>query len=177
MKFLQDFCVRFGSLRSLSEAFYLTFLGIVLGSTLVLGAIVAPVVFKAALFMDLPAADLLASGRLMSEIFRRFSYILAFASLLIAAYEIWSFFADGREQTAQTGLEIAIKSAAAIAVISSAAFAFYYTPEVLRMQELGAEAIDSARFSAIHRQAESVFKILSASLFALLFARLVAIKF
>ncbi|GHS88570.1 hypothetical protein FACS189487_07120 [Campylobacterota bacterium] len=159
-------CGSFG-FKPILDAAYIIVLGLALGSAVTLGALTAPVVFKAALYMDNPSVDLLASGSLMSEIFRRFAYFLTLVLIFIAVYEVRRFKLERRAATL---------AAAVITLIAGGAFAWYYTPEVLRMQELGGEAIASIHFASIHRQAEAVFKIFAASCFTLLTIRVMALS-
>ena len=62
--------------QSYIKTFYILILGFVFSGTLILGAIVAPVVFHSSEFISNVALTRFENGELMSEIFRRFSMII-----------------------------------------------------------------------------------------------------
>ncbi|MDR3346982.1 MAG: DUF4149 domain-containing protein [Helicobacteraceae bacterium] len=147
---------------------YFVVIGALLGATFTLGAFVAPVIFKATLFFDNLPIDVYQSGRLMSEIFRRFNYLLIFALIVVAAYEIWRFVVKDRSK-------IAMVSAIAVLVFGSL-FAAYYVPEILYLQSLGVSHLQTAEFDAIHTQSEYVFKLLLFANLALLITHLLRFR-
>lgn len=142
--------------KSILNASYITLLAILLGSTIALGALVAPVIFKANLFFSNTFIDQYESGRLMSEIFRRYSYLLIVSIAAITTFEAYKMVVKDR------ALFITLFSA--MTIISGSLFAFYYTPEILKMVNLGIEAMDSEHFQQIHIESEICFKLLSASI-------------
>lgn len=150
------------------NGFYLVLIGVLLGATLALGAFVAPVVFKASLFLDQAVLDTYESGRLMSEVFRRYAHLLVVSLMMVALYEGWRIFKGERG--------IALIAAAAAVLISGGAFAFYYTPEILTLQSQGVEATLTAGFETVHRQAEAAFKLQSFALGVLLFLRVLRLQ-
>jgi hypothetical protein len=145
------------------ETLYIALLGVTLGATITLGAIVAPVVFKAAMYIDNVEIDVFASGRLMSEIFRRYAIFASIALAYSAFYEIWRFWKGDRF--------ISILTLAAIAFVSGGLFAWYYTPAILALQDSGIEATQTLKFDSLHSQSVSVFKIFALSSGALLIYR------
>lgn len=154
--------------EGLINGFYLVLLGVTLGSTLALGAFVAPVIFKASLFLEHLALDTYESGRLMSEIFRRYAHLLVISLAFIALYEGWRIFQGERK--------VVLIAAGAASLLAGGAFAFYYTPEILSLQTQGIEATLTAHFETVHRQAEAAFKVQSFALGVLLFLRVLRLQ-
>jgi len=66
---------------------YLLVLAASLGGVLVLGAIVAPVVFNTDKVLFELLLDHYNAGKVMAEIFHRFSYWLYFVAIFVAFYE------------------------------------------------------------------------------------------
>lgn len=149
--------------RALINSFYITLLAILLGSTMALGALVAPVIFKANLFFESATIDQFESGRLMSEIFRRYGYLLGFSLIFIAIYEIWEIVKGERSKVLIVFVSVTL--------ITGLLFVFYYTPAILEMQAAGVEATVTAEFGTIHKQAEAVFKLLSVAVAMIIFLR------
>lgn len=148
--------------------FYLVLIGISLGATLALGAFAAPVIFKASLFLSGATLDTYESGRLMSEVFRRYAHLLAFTLVMTALYEGWRLYRNERGY--------ALIAAAAATLLSGGAFVLYYTPEIISMHNMGIEATLTASFDRIHHQAEAAFKVLSFALGVLLFLRILRLQ-
>lgn len=145
------------------ETFYIVLLGVTLGATITLGAMVAPVIFKAAAYIDNAEIDLFASGRLMSEIFRRYAIFISITLIYGAAYEIWRFYKGERLAS--------VMILAAITLVSGGLFAWYYTPAILALQAQGIEATHTIDFNSLHSQSVSVFKIFATASGALLIYR------
>lgn len=146
-----------------ANAFYLVLLGVLLGSTLALGALGAPVIFGANHYLEEAILSRYESGRIMSEIFARYALILKAALVAIVLYEGW------RLRLKERGVMLLI--AATAALVAGGAFAFYYTPAILAAQAIGEEATTTAAFDTLHKGAEMSFKLLSFALGALLFLR------
>ncbi|WP_243877454.1 DUF4149 domain-containing protein, partial [Helicobacter pylori] len=70
---------------------YLLLLGILGGSLIILGAIVAPIVFKASSILPELNLTPFESGKLMAQIFVRFNYLLGTIGFVVLLYEIVSF--------------------------------------------------------------------------------------
>jgi hypothetical protein len=145
------------------SAFYLVFLGVLLGSTLALGALTAPVIFGANHYLDTAILSRYGSGQLMSEIFARYVLILKTGLVVVVLYEGWRLWLKER------GVMLLI--AATAILVAGGAFAFYYTPGILEAQALGEEATTTAAFDTLHKGAEMSFKLLSFAFAALLFLR------
>ena len=143
---------------------YLVILAATFGAVLVLGAVVAPVVFHT----DKILVDMLMNhynaGIIMGEIFHRFSYWIYFLAIAVVLYEGALY---------KTGQRDAIAFGASVTVIfSSLMFSAVYSPKILAMQALGAEATKSDTFSNIHIASEIDFKILAIALLVLFVRRL-----
>ena len=67
---------------------YLIILASAFGAVIVLGAFVAPVIFKADRLLSEVTLGNYNSGIIMAEIFRRFSYWIYIVSFFIASYEL-----------------------------------------------------------------------------------------
>lgn len=148
---------------------YLLIIAMTAGSVLVLGVIVAAVVFHSEMFLTLPLLSRYEEGKIMGEIFRRFSYWGYFTVLVITLYELY------RYKIMQID-KIAILSAMA-SIGTMLLFAGVYTPKILDYQAQGEGAID-AGFEALHKASELDFKVLLVALLVLFFRRayLMAVK-
>ncbi len=138
-------------------------LGMALGLVLTLGAIVAPVVFHTDM---ISGADIshFQMGVVMTEIFRRASYVLNVVALIIIIRESYSYKLFDRDK-------IVIPSAAT-AVLMIFLFTLYYTKAIIEYQKLGESVLDDSRFQALHKASELDFMLLALSLAMLLARRL-----
>ncbi|MFH0709139.1 MAG: DUF4149 domain-containing protein [Pseudomonadota bacterium] len=147
--------------KTFIDIFYLFTLAITAGAVFTLGALVAAVVFHSELYLSIPILSRYEEGKIMGEIFRRFSYWAYFMTAVIAIYEV------SRYKVMQID-KISILSA--LGVISTLLlFAAVYVPKILEYQSRGESAID-ASFESLHQASEIDFKILLLMLIVL-FAR------
>lgn len=147
---------------------YFIVLAATFGAVLVLGAIVAPVVFHTDQMTVNLLIDNYNAGIIMGEIFHRFSYWVYFVAAFVALYEAMAY---------KMGQRDAISFAAAVTVIfSSLMFSAIYVPKILSMQALGAEAAQSDTFHNVHVASELDFKILALSLLVLFIRRLMILR-
>ena len=147
---------------------YLILLAASFGGVLVLGAFVAPVIFHTDRILVDMLMDHYNAGIIMGEIFHRFSYWIYFVAASVVLYEASLY---------KTGQRDAIAFGSAVTVIfSSLMFSGVYSPKILAMQALGAEATQSDTFSNIHIASEIDFKILAISLLALFVRRLMLLR-
>lgn len=142
---------------------YLLLLGI-LGGSLILGMMVAPIVFKAPSILPEFNLTLFESGKLMSQIIVRFNFLLGAIGFVVLLYEIISFIYDKRSLVYLI-LGVAIGALCLL-------FVFYYTPYILNAQKVGEVALQSAEFARSHAQSEWLFKELLVLVCALFFLRL-----
>ncbi|HIP55167.1 MAG TPA: DUF4149 domain-containing protein [Sulfurimonas autotrophica] len=147
---------------------YFIVLAATFGAVLVLGAIVAPVIFHTDRITVNLLIDNYNAGVIMGEIFRRFSYWVYFIAIFVALYEGMAY---------KMGQRDAISFGAAVTVLfSSLLFSAVYVPKILSMQALGAEATQSDTFENIHIASEIDFKILAAALLVLFIRRLMILR-
>lgn len=148
---------------------YLLLIAMTAGAVLVLGAFVAAVVFHSEVYLSVPLLSRYEEGKIMGEIFRRFTYWAYFMSVVIAVYEV------ARYKVMQID-KIAILSALG-SVGTLLLFSAVYTPKILEYQARGESAIDDS-FEALHKASEIDFKILLVMLLILFGRRayLMAVK-
>ncbi|WQZ30200.1 DUF4149 domain-containing protein [Helicobacter pylori] len=144
---------------------YLLLLGILGGSLIVLGAIVAPIVFKASSILPELNLTPFESGKLMAQIFVRFNYVLGAIGFVVLLYEIISFIYYKKRSLVYLILGVAIGALCLL-------FVFYYTPYILNAQKVGEAALQSTEFARSHAQSEWLFKELFVLVCTLFFWRL-----
>ncbi len=150
------------------ELGYLLILGATLGAVLVLGIIVASVIFNSEHYLPVALLDHYNEGMLMGQIFHRFSYWIYGVSMVVAAYEVWEYRSLRRDGIAQI--------AALVVIGTSLMFSAVYAPKILEMQALGVEATVSDAFDALHKASELDFKILALALGVLFFRRVMLLR-
>jgi len=138
------------------------------GAVIVLGAIVAPIVFHTDIILDSALLDNYNAGIIMGTIFHRFSYWVYFTAFFIVVYEAVMYKSGKRDNI--------IFVAAVTTVFSSLMFSAVYSPKILAMQALGREATQSDTFNNIHIASELDFKILAVGLVVLFIRRLMLLK-
>jgi len=147
---------------------YFIVLAATFGAVLVLGAIVAPVIFHTDQITVNLLIDNYNAGIIMGEIFHRFSYWIYFVAAFVTLYEAMAY---------KMGQRDAISFVAAVTVVfSSLMFSAVYVPKILAMQALGPEATQSDTFENIHIASEIDFKILALALLVLFVRRLMILR-
>ena len=141
--------------------FYLTLLGSTLGVCIALGIFVAPVVFHANSLLK-GAIDHYQEGLIMTEIFVRSNYLIAFTSLFVLAVEAYHFLFFCRDK-------ITFFSAFGV-VWMGLMFVFYYTPQIIEFQKTGESVLKNELFQKAHFASELDYKILLVCL-TILFVR------
>ena len=151
------------------DVLYILLIAMTAGAVLVLGVFVAAVVFHSEVYLTLPLLSRYEEGKIMGEIFRRFTYWAYFMSAVIAVYEV------SRYKVMQID-KISILSALG-SIGTLLLFSAVYTPKILEYQAKGEAAID-ASFEALHKASEIDFKILLLMLLILFSRRayLLAVK-
>lgn len=147
---------------------YLLVIAASLGAVLVLGALVAPVVFHTDTMLVGMLLDHYNAGIIMGEIFHRFSYWVYFLAAYVVLYEAMMYKQGQRDNTALLS--------GFITVASALLFSAVYSPKILQMQALGAEATQSDTFQNIHIASEIDFKILAGALLVLFIRRLMLLR-
>ncbi|MGL2690136.1 DUF4149 domain-containing protein [Helicobacter pylori] len=143
---------------------YLLLLGILGGSLITLGMMVAPIVFKASSILPELNLTPFESGKLMAQIFVRLNYLLGAMGFIVLLYEIVSFIYSKRSLVYLI-LGVAIGALCLL-------FVFYYTPYILNAQKVGEVALQSVEFARSHAQSEWLFKELLVLVCTLFFLRL-----
>jgi hypothetical protein len=139
---------------------YLVFLSMMVGVTLTLGALVAPVIFHADDLMTL-AISHYEEGLIMQEIFRRSVYIYLALALAVLIYEVYDYRNGHRDSIVITS--------AFVVLFTVFMFAFYYTPDMIALQQ--AQQTQTAAFESLHKGSELDFKIMLVALLTLLLRR------
>lgn len=147
---------------------YFIILAASFGAVLVLGALVAPVIFHTDKILSEMVMDNYNAGIIMGEIFHRFSYWIYFLAVYVAIYEAAQY---------KMGQRDAIAFGAAVTVLfASLMFSGVYAPKILEMQAMGIEATQSDTFANIHIASEIDFKVLAVALVVLFVRRLMLLK-
>lgn len=147
-----------GNKKILIDVAYVMLLTMTAGAVLVLGAVVAAVVFHSESFLSIPILSRYEEGRIMGEIFLRFSYWAYFMTFVIALYEVSRYFVMQLDR-------VAILSAF-LSVFTLMMFSGVYVPKILEYQLRGESAID-ASFEALHKASELDSKLLLIALLVL----------
>ncbi len=147
---------------------YFIVLAATFGAVIVLGAVVAPVVFHTDKILVDMLLDNYNAGIIMGEIFHRFSYWVYFVAIYVILYEAMRY---------KTGERDAVAFGAAVTVVfTSFMFSGIYAPKILEMQAVGIEATQSDTFQNIHAASEIDFKILALGLLVLFVRRLMLLR-
>lgn len=150
------------------EITYLLLIAATLGAVLVLGIFVASTIFNSELLFALAPLDHYGEGVIMGEIFRKFTYWCYVSALAIILYELYEYKMFRRDGIAM--------AAGFTSVVTLALFSAVYTPKILEMQAMGAEATQSVAFEQIHVASEIDFKILALALAVLFFRRVMLLR-
>ena len=138
------------------KAIHLFLLAAMIGVELILGVVVAPVVFYP---QDLIGENVLShfqSGLMMSDIFVKMGYVLLVVALFNALYELINFFK--KEEKFQ--LRFSKFALSIIVLILALFFVFYFTAYILEAQKMGESVIKTAEFQSMHDASEVVIKII-----------------
>ncbi len=147
---------------------YLVLLASTYGAVMVLGALVAPVVFNTNDITVALVIDKYNAGIIMGEIFHRFSYWTYVLAFIVLGYEGVMYKYGQRDRY--------LFFSAALVVFSALMFSVVYSPRILEMQTMGVEATQSDTFANLHLASEIDFKILAVSLIVLFIRRLMLMK-
>ena len=139
---------------------YMIVLGMVLGMIVYAGAVVAPVTFGSEKLLGGEVLSHYQEGVIMTQNFLRLGYLVTVMMIVVALYEGYRF-KMGEHGKLEQGVTIMVLATAAL-------FNFYYLPNILEMQSMGAEATQTKVFANMHIASEIDFKILAASILALM---------
>lgn len=151
------------NIKRIIDAGYLILLGASIGGILTLGIIMTSTIFNSADYIG-PLLSHFQEGQIMSGGFDKFSYFLSLMFFVIMFYEMYSYKILQRD--------ITVLLASFVSLLTIGLFVGVYTPRILEMQALGAEATASEEFNNLHLGSELDFKVLVLALIVLLGRRL-----
>jgi hypothetical protein len=135
-------------------------MGLMLGSALFAGIVVAPTIFHSELALGSQLLTHFQEGQLMTVNFVKLSYLVDVTLLAVIFYEGYRFKSFERDSV---GLLSAV-----VVVLSGLLYAHYYIPQILEMQAKGEEITKSDIFQNAHFASELDFKLFSVALMVLL---------
>lgn len=144
---------------------YLFVLALNIGAQLCAGAFVAPVIFRAALYIDPESLSTLESGLLMTQVFLKGNYLMLAAAALALLCEIILY-----PKTPGFKLKFSTLMLAVIFAALTLLFAFYFTPYIIEASKLGEAGLDE-KFAAVHQASELAMKIMLIAQAMLFFLR------
>ena len=156
--------------KALVDVMYLLTIAMTVGAVLILGAFVAAVVFHSEVYLSIPLLSRYEEGKIMGEIFRRFTYWSYIMAIIIVVYEAARFKAMQIDR-------VSILSALG-AVGTMLLFSGVYSPKMLEFQQLGEVAMMNNSFESLHKASEIDFKFMLVTLLILFVRRayLMAVK-
>ncbi|EJY8490394.1 DUF4149 domain-containing protein [Campylobacter coli] len=138
------------------KAINLFLLAAMIGIELILGIVVAPVIFYPANLIGEGVLSHFQSGLMMTQIFIKMGYLLIFVSIINLLFEIYSFAKeDMKFQIKFSKLMLTI-----LILILSLVFVLYFTNTIIELQNLGEQATKSQEFLSIHNASKVVIKII-----------------
>lgn len=144
-------------------ALYLLAIGLLVGVELAIGLLAAPVIFFPVGFLGENMLSHFQSGVLMTQIFLRFNVLLMLCTLFMLCYEIYLF------SKSRDFISIVLMF---IVLVGSLAFVLYFTTYIVEAQQAGAYATSTQEFKDIHKQSETVLKIVLLGQIGLFFRRI-----
>lgn len=138
------------------RAIHLFLLAAMIGVELILGVVVAPVVFYPQNLIGENILSQFQSGLIMSDIFVKMGYVLLVVSLFNAFYELFSFM----KKQENFRLRFSKFALAFIILILALFFVFYLTTYILEAQKMDESVIKTAEFQSMHEASEVVIKII-----------------
>ena len=156
--------------KAIIDVLYLLTIGMTVGAVLILGAFVAAVVFHSEMYLSIPLLSRYEEGKIMGEIFRRFTYWGYIMAAIIVWYEIVRF---KSMQIDKIAIMAALGATGTLLLFSGV-----YSPKMLEFQQLGEVAMMNNSFESLHKASEIDFKILLVMLLILFCRRayLMAVK-
>ncbi|EAK5116347.1 DUF4149 domain-containing protein [Campylobacter upsaliensis] len=138
------------------KAIHLFLLAAMIGVELILGVVVAPVVFYPQGLIGENVLSHFQSGLMMSDIFVKMGYVLLVVALFNALYELINFF----KKKEKFQLRFSKFALSIIVLILALFFVFYFTAYILEAQKMGESVIKTAEFQSMHEASEVVIKII-----------------
>lgn len=153
--------------QSYLEVSYILVLSFVFSGTLILGAIVAPVVFHSSEFIGGVVLSRFQNGELMSEIFARFSTILNFSILFLVAIEALSY-----KKFFNNMIYVLVFI---FFLVASLLFSFYFASIIFDLLKAGEAVINQniQGFETLHKLSEYDFMVIMLTSLAMLIYKIV----
>ena len=153
-------------IKRVIDMIYLILLGASIGGILTVGIIMTSTIFNSEAYIG-PILSHYQEGQIMVQGFDKFSYFIGFMGVVIFLYEMYSYKTRKSDKT--------VILATLVSLCTIGLFVGVYTPKILEMQALGAEATQSAAFQSLHQGSSLDFKILVFALIVLMGRRLYAL--
>lgn len=141
------------------RAIHLFLIAAMVGAELILGIVVAPLVFYPQSFIGEGALSHFQSGLIMTQIFVKMGYVLLGVATVGACYEGFSFFQKDKELSFQ--LRFSKFALSLLIFILALIFVFYFSAYIIHAQNLGESATQSEEFARMHKASEVVIKIIA----------------
>ena len=154
------------NIKRMIDLIYLILLGASIGGILTVGIVMTSTIFNSEAYIG-PVLSHYQEGQIMAQGFDKFSYFIGFMGIVIFTYEAYAY------KKRQSDKTVILSSMVALSTIGL--FVGVYTPKILEMQALGAEATQSAAFESLHQGSSLDFKILVLALIVLMGRRLYAL--
>lgn len=138
------------------KAINLFLLAALVGMELILGVVVARVIFYPQDLIGEEVLSFFQSGLIMTQIFIQFGYVLLVISSINLLFELYSYFKD----EAQFRLRFSKLALSLLIFVLSLLFVFYFTAYIVEAQALGESATKSSEFKSMHSASEVVMKII-----------------
>ncbi|KAA6224883.1 DUF4149 domain-containing protein [Campylobacter sp. LR264d] len=138
------------------KAINLFLLASLVGIELILGIVVAPVIFYPQNLIGDNILTHFQSGLMMTEIFVKFGYVLLVVSIINFIYELFNFFTN----KITFKLKFSSLMLSSIILVLSLSFVFYFTAYIVGTQNAGESMINDENFQKIHSASEVVMKII-----------------
>lgn len=151
------------TIKQWSVTLYLLTIAATLGVVLVLGIVVAPVIFHSNSVLP-GLLSRYEEGMLMAEIFRRFGYWVSFMAVMVLLFELNEYRRQRRDRW--------VIMSALLGITTMLMFSTVYVPKILAMQAEGAASTATEAFASLHRASELDFKILAVTLIVLFVRRM-----
>jgi hypothetical protein len=139
---------------------YIVLLGVVLGSGLFAGVVVAPTIFHSESWLSGEILSHYQEGLIMTQAFLKLSYVVNFTLLMVFLYEGYKYKKFERDTTTQI--------ATFFLLATGLLFSQYYIPDILSMQLAGEAMTQSDAFINTHKGSEINYKIFSLALLVLM---------
>ena len=139
---------------------YIVLLGVVLGSGLFAGIVVAPTVFHSEVWLGSEVLSHYQEGLIMTQVFLKLSYMVNFTLLMVFLYEGYKYKKFERDTITQI--------ATLFVLATGLLFSQYYIPDILSMQLAGEAMTQSDAFVNTHKGSEINYKIFSLALLVLI---------